>query len=244
MKHKAQSTLKPCAASRSNGLVDEKPACHIIILIVDDHVKLVRRVALTVRIRHRGVQLRLSVSLPPLFFVHATPDPLPNAQAHQELPPHPERNKSFPFIFKLLLYIPKAVDDIPDRFVKLGGHNDAMQHRTIRISGDGTPYRSYLYASDLVIWLWTILFRGQSCRPYNVGSAADISIAELARTVRDIVSPQTTVEVTGQPVPGKPAERYVPSVERCEVELGLRVRVPLDEAILRTCSWYQQQTNR
>lgn len=122
--------------------------------------------------------------------------------------------------------------------------NDAMQHRTIRISGDGTPYRSYLYASDLVIWLWTILFRGQSCRPYNVGAGVNISIAELARTVRDIVSPQTAVEVAGRPVPGKPAERYVPSVERCEMELGLQVRVPLDEAILRTSSWYQQQTKR
>jgi len=120
---------------------------------------------------------------------------------------------------------------------------DAMHRRTIRISGDGTPYRSYLYASDLTIWLWTILFRGESCRPYNVGSAADISIAELAHKVKTIISPDTAVEVAGHPDPGRLAERYVPATERCQTELGLRVRVPLDEAILRTCNWYQQQTN-
>ncbi len=116
---------------------------------------------------------------------------------------------------------------------------DALQGGPIRIGGDGTPYRSYLYAADLAVWLWTILFRGDSCRSYNVGSNVALSIADLAGKVAAIVSPGAEVTVAGKPVPGAPVARYVPSVERAENELGLKVRIPLDEAIRRMAEWHR-----
>jgi dTDP-glucose 4,6-dehydratase len=114
---------------------------------------------------------------------------------------------------------------------------DAMAGGPICIAGDGTPYRSYLYAADLAIWLWTILFRGQPARPYNVGSPEQISIMDLARAIAHEVAPGGAIRVAQQAAPGAPRARYVPSTERAERELGLRVLIPLDEGIRRTAAW-------
>jgi len=116
---------------------------------------------------------------------------------------------------------------------------DALAGGPLRIGGDGTPYRSYLYGADLAIWLWTILLRGKSAYPYNVGSAEAVSIRELAERVARAAAPGAAVQVAGKPVPGAPAARYVPAVSRAESELGLRVRVPLDEGIRRMAAWHQ-----
>jgi dTDP-glucose 4,6-dehydratase len=114
---------------------------------------------------------------------------------------------------------------------------DAMRGGPIRIAGDGTSCRSYLYAADLAIWLWTILVKGESCRPYNVGSGEEISIAELAKTVAANTRPGTPIEVAHKPVPGAPAARYVPSVDRAARELGLRPLIGIVESVRRTHRW-------
>jgi len=117
---------------------------------------------------------------------------------------------------------------------------DALAGGPIKVNGDGTPYRSYLYAADLAIWLWTILIRGASNRPYNVGSRNPVSIAEVAEAVSRNVPGQAAIEIARKPVPGQLAARYVPETARAQQELGLREWVSLDEAIRRTAQWYQK----
>jgi nucleoside-diphosphate-sugar epimerase len=111
---------------------------------------------------------------------------------------------------------------------------DAIRGGPIRVGGDGTPYRSYLYAADLVIWLWTMLVKAESCRAYNVGSSQDLDIAAIAEQVRSAVAPNAAVEIARQPQPDAPPSRYVPSTLRAERELLLHTLVPLPEAIRRT----------
>ena len=44
---------------------------------------------------------------------------------------------------------------------------DALTKNIITVKGDGKAVRSYLYMADLAQWLWVILFKGISCRPYR-----------------------------------------------------------------------------
>jgi len=119
---------------------------------------------------------------------------------------------------------------------------DRLRHRPLRVQGDGTAVRSYLYAADLMVWLWTILFQGQSLRAYNVGSENALNIATLARAVVDALPPAVDVNIASTATPGAPVHRYVPCTARARGELGLRAEVTLREAIGRTHAWFSGTT--
>lgn len=110
---------------------------------------------------------------------------------------------------------------------------DCMAGRPIVVNGDGTPLRSYLYADDLVEWLFRILSDGKPGCPYNVGSDKAISIRELAETVRSVLGNDSKVSVKGTQT-NSPPSVYVPNVARARRELSLAVRTGLEEAIART----------
>lgn len=116
---------------------------------------------------------------------------------------------------------------------------DGLSRRPIVIKGDGTPHRSYLYAADLVIWLWAILLRGEACRPYNVGSEKSLSIMEVAERVAKGFKPTALVERRGIPNPQKAIERYVPGTSRAKNQLGLHTLVTIDNAISKTIEFYR-----
>jgi dTDP-glucose 4,6-dehydratase len=121
---------------------------------------------------------------------------------------------------------------------------DALYRDRIEVTGDGTPRRSYLYAADLAVWLWTILFRGESGRPYNVGSEADLSISELAQLVAEVVRPGLPVHIAEPSPAEKPPARYVPATTPATRELDLLPHVMLDDAVLRTANWYRAGPTR
>lgn len=115
---------------------------------------------------------------------------------------------------------------------------DGVKGGPIRVRGDGTPVRSYMYASDLAVWLWTILLRGETLRPYNVGSETPVTIGDLAHAVARRCSPPSRVEIMREPSQPPARDRYVPATARARHELGLKVTVDLEQALDRTMEWY------
>ncbi len=136
-------------------------------------------------------------------------------------------------------------------YLPLDGHfaignfiHDCLHGDTIQIKGDGTPFRSYLYAADLAIWLWTILFKGKTIYPYNVGSDEDFSLAEVARIVASTFAKPITVNILRQKPVNLIAERYVPDINRARQELHLTVEIKLAAAIKATTEWYANRVPR
>ena len=121
---------------------------------------------------------------------------------------------------------------------------DGLKGGPIVVNGDGTPYRSYLYAADLAIWLWTLLFKGQAGRAYNVGSETDLSIREVAELVAGAFNPSPAVRIARQPAADQARDAYVPSTDRARQEFGLRETVPLRDAVERTIAWHRRGVAR
>ena len=117
---------------------------------------------------------------------------------------------------------------------------DALDGGSIEVKGDGTAQRSYLYAADLTVWLWTILLRGRACHPYNVGSEEAFSIAELAEEVRRLVNPSAAVRIACRASLNSSAQHYVPSTERARKELGLGQVIGLAQSLQRTAAWHTE----
>ena len=93
-----------------------------------------------------------------------------------------------------------------------------------------------MYGSDLAIWLFTMLAKGEGA--FNLGSDDGRSLSAIAHEVgRQTGVP---VEIAKTPEPSKPASRYVPSIERARRELGLDITVPLEGAIRRTIAYHAE----
>lgn len=134
-------------------------------------------------------------------------------------------------------YLPLDIHFAIGNFIR-----DGLMGKSISVQGDGTPLRSYLYAADLVIWLWTVLFNGESLRPYNVGSDESYSIAEIAQFVAETFEPTLEVTIKQKPIAGILPERYVPDIRRAKRELQLVQYTSLTRAIHRTKEWYAEQS--
>lgn len=114
---------------------------------------------------------------------------------------------------------------------------NALRGEDIRIRGDGRAVRSYLYAADLAIALWTLLFKGRAGETCNIGSPEPVSIGELAHAVVRAVAPSLRVEIAGAVVPG--IDYYVPDTARYDQCHGAQVRIGLLEAIRRTYAFHE-----
>lgn len=131
-------------------------------------------------------------------------------------------------------------------FLPLGAHFaignfmlNALRGQPIIVQSDGSPIRSYLYASDLAYWLLSLLVSGVPGRAYNVGSEYEISVGDLAKLIGRLRG--VPVEIRGQLDPDRLRDRYLPSTSRVRGELSLRESVDLEQALGRTMAWHERR---
>jgi GDP-L-fucose synthase len=106
--------------------------------------------------------------------------------------------------------------------------------------GTGTPRREFLYVDDFADACVFVMEHYSGPEPLNVGSGSDISIADFAETVRDIVGCRADILFDPSRPDGTP--RKMLEVGRLTA-LGWRARTSLREGLALSYAWYLENLN-
>ncbi|WP_405690340.1 GDP-L-fucose synthase family protein [Streptomyces sp. NBC_00057] len=108
----------------------------------------------------------------------------------------------------------------------------------VTLWGSGSPRREFLHVDDLAAACLLLLERYDGDEPVNVGCGEDLTIRELAETVRDVTEYQGRVEWDTSKPEGTP--RKLLDVSRL-TSLGFAPQIPLRDGIARTYAWWLER---
>lgn len=107
----------------------------------------------------------------------------------------------------------------------------------VTVWGTGSPRREFLHVDDLADACLFLMRRYDEDSHVNVGTGEDLSIRELAETVREVVHPEARLVFDRTKPDGTP--RKLLDVGRLH-SLGWRHRIGLREGIESTYAWFRE----
>jgi len=110
--------------------------------------------------------------------------------------------------------------------------NDCLNGKNISVNGNPQTTRSYLYPTDLVIWLIKLLVKPTNL-PLNFGSEKSMTMEEIANNL-SVTFEDRKIDYKN---PDSPISHYVPSIENTKKYLGVSQSVSFNEGIERWIKW-------
>jgi len=116
----------------------------------------------------------------------------------------------------------------------------AIKNENLIIHGDGSQIRAWCYVDDLVDGLLLTLVKPEAIgQSFNIGNPrSTITIYNLALEVIRLSNASSQIEF--MPVSYVDIEIRVPNIDKARNLLGYAPKVELQEGILRTIKWYQE----
>jgi GDP-L-fucose synthase len=111
---------------------------------------------------------------------------------------------------------------------------------TVKVWGDGSALRDFIYSEDVGYWMLEALERAPSNFPINLGNGIGISIKDIAEKIIAIIDPSCELEWVKTGPTGDPVR--ILSIERAKDVLGFYTRTNLEQGILNTVNWYKNQS--
>ena len=111
----------------------------------------------------------------------------------------------------------------------------ALRQQPLRIFGNGSQTRDFVFVSDAVDAMVAALERNVKAKVFNIASGTETSVLELARTIQKITGSQSELE-SCPPLAGDIA-RSVADISRARNELKYVPKTPLEQGLSATTQW-------
>jgi nucleoside-diphosphate-sugar epimerase len=114
-----------------------------------------------------------------------------------------------------------------------------LDGRPLRLHGDGSQTRSFMFVSDLVEAFVRIgMHPGMDGDIVNIGNPAEVTVRQLAELIRHLFAPDLPLEFQ----PGRPGDpqRRKPDITHINTTYGWAPQVPLAEGLQITEAWFRE----
>ena len=126
---------------------------------------------------------------------------------------------------------------LPAMISKFHGSLDKSEYWEVELWGDGSPMREFLHVDDLAEACYTCMETYDDSEPINIGTGEDVTIKELAVTIKDVVGYKNNIKWNTDKPNGTP--RKVLNVDKIK-SLGWEPTISLGKGIESTYEWYKE----
>lgn len=127
---------------------------------------------------------------------------------------------------------------IPALIEKFVQAKKTNQHE-VMVWGTGTPTREFLFVEDAAEGIVLATLHYDASEPVNLGSSFEITIADLAQTVAEVVGFEGEIVFDSSKPDGQPRRKL--DVSRAEQEFGFRSKTTFADGLKKTVEWYLDQ---
>jgi len=113
--------------------------------------------------------------------------------------------------------------------------------KIIKLWGDGTPTRDFLYVDDAARGIILAAEKYDKSEPINLGTEVEISIKELAELTIKLMNADLSIEWETAKPNGQP--RRCVSYEKAKKEIGFEPQMNFEEGLKKTIDWFLDNQN-
>jgi len=116
--------------------------------------------------------------------------------------------------------------------------SQSLKNRPITVYGDGSQTRSLCYVDDLVRGIYKLLLSNLN-EPVNIGNPYEITLLELAKTIKKITGSRSKIIFKPLPVDDPKVRR--PDISKAKKYLKWEPEVDLNAGLLNTLKYFKKE---